>query len=97
VFENLESEFLQMGVYVLLTAWLVQKGSAELKPDGGDPNLGADPRDHSADPDAPWPERRGGGVLRVYENSLSIAMLGCLPSPSLPVSSPSTTIRRRSP
>jgi hypothetical protein len=28
-FENWESEFLQMGVYVLLTAWLVQKGSAE--------------------------------------------------------------------
>jgi len=31
-FENWESEFLQMGVYVLLTAWLVQKGSAESSP-----------------------------------------------------------------
>jgi Domain of unknown function (DUF6766) len=28
------------------------------------------------DPDAPWPVRRGGWVLRVYENSVSIAMLG---------------------
>ena len=28
-FENWESEFLQMGVYVLLTAWLIQKGSPE--------------------------------------------------------------------
>ena len=36
-FENWESEFLQMGVYVLLTAWLVQEGSAESKPADGDP------------------------------------------------------------
>ncbi|MER6758288.1 DUF6766 family protein [Micromonospora echinofusca] len=32
VFENWESEFLQMGGYVLLTAYLVQRGSAESKP-----------------------------------------------------------------
>ena len=31
VFENWESEFLQMGMYVLLTAILVQRGSAESK------------------------------------------------------------------
>ena len=31
VFENGESEFLQMGLYVLLTVWLVQKGSSESK------------------------------------------------------------------
>jgi hypothetical protein len=59
-FENWESEFLQMGVYVLLTAWLVQKGSAESKPPQGDPRLDEDPRDHRHDPDAPWPVRRGG-------------------------------------
>ncbi|RRB09321.1 DUF6766 family protein, partial [Larkinella rosea] len=29
VFENWESEFLQMGLYVLLTVWLYQKGSSE--------------------------------------------------------------------
>ena len=29
VFENWESEFFQMGLYVLLTAYLYQKGSAE--------------------------------------------------------------------
>jgi hypothetical protein len=74
-FENWESEFLQMGVYVLLTAWLVQKGSAESKTAGGDPQLDADPREHRHDPEAPWPVRRGGWVLRVYEHSLSIAML----------------------
>jgi hypothetical protein len=74
-FENWESEFLQMGVYVLLTAWLVQKGSAESKPPEGDPELDADPRDHRTDPGAPWPVRRGGWVLRLYENSLSVALL----------------------
>ena len=74
-FENWESEFLQMGVYVLLTAWLVQKGSAESKPPEGDPRLDEDPRPHRGDPDAPWPVRRGGWVLRMYEHSLSIALL----------------------
>jgi hypothetical protein len=64
-----------MGVYVLLTAWLVQKGSAESKPAAGDPKLDADPREHRDDPEAPWPVRRGGWVLRIYEHSLSSAML----------------------
>jgi hypothetical protein len=31
-----------MGGYVLLTAWLVQNGSAESEPAGGDPGLDAD-------------------------------------------------------
>ena len=75
-FENWESEFLQMGVYVLLTAWLVQRGSSESKPPEGDAALEADPRDHRDDPDAPWPVRRGGWVLRLYSHSLSIALLG---------------------
>ena len=68
--ENWESEFLQMFVYVFATAFLYQKGSAESK----------DPRkrhEHKAKkavtPDSPWPARRGGWVLRVYEHSLSIA------------------------
>jgi hypothetical protein len=75
-FENWESEFLQMGVYVLLTAWLVQKGSAESKPPSGDTSADEDPADHRNDPDVPWPVRRGGTVLRIYEHSLSIALLG---------------------
>src|SRR5690348_799420 len=32
LFENWESEFLQMGSYILLTAFLVQRGSPESKP-----------------------------------------------------------------
>jgi Domain of unknown function (DUF6766) len=73
-FENWESEFLQMGVYVLLTAWLVEKGSAESKPPEGNPKLDEDPRNHQHDPNAPWPIRHGGWSLRIYEHSLSIAM-----------------------
>lgn len=34
VFENWESEFLQMGAYVLLTIFLFQKGSSESKTPG---------------------------------------------------------------
>ena len=72
VFENWESEFLQMGMYVVLTAYLVQVGSAESKsPDGDDPQ-DEDPRHHQDDPNAPWPVRRGGAVMLVYENSLLV-------------------------
>src|SRR5215207_3079908 len=71
-FENWESEFLQMGAFVLLTAFLLQQGSGESKQDHDDPR-DEDPRDHRDDPDAPWPVRRGGGWLVLYENSLLIA------------------------
>ena len=74
VFENWESEFLQMSAYVLLTAFLYQKGSAESKdPDRSEP-ADADPREHRDDPKAPWPVRQGGWVLRLYEHSLTIAL-----------------------
>jgi len=79
-FENWESEFLQMGMYVLLTALLVQRGSAESrKPEdeqgAGGEEVDEDPRLHRGEPDAPWPVRRGGWVLKLYENSLGIAFL----------------------
>jgi Domain of unknown function (DUF6766) len=74
VFENWESEFLQMGMYVLLTAFLVQKGSAESRPLRGPAEQDEDPRDHRDDPAAPWPVRQGSElVLKLYENSLAIA------------------------
>jgi hypothetical protein len=73
-FENWESEFLQMGAYILLTAFLVQKGSAESKEEEGDPH-DEDPARHRTDPDAPWPVRRGGVWLKLYENSLFIAFM----------------------
>lgn len=70
-FENWESEFLQMGAYVLLTVWLRQRGSAESRdPDADDGPDRAE--DHRDDPDAPWPVRRGGLALAVYRHSLSM-------------------------
>ncbi len=76
VFENWESEFLQMGLYVLLTAFLFQKGSSESKdPDDSD-LVNEDPRDARYQPGVPGPVGRGGLWLRLYEHSLAIALLG---------------------
>ncbi|MBO0953281.1 DUF6766 family protein [Fibrella forsythiae] len=73
VFENWESEFLQMGLYVLLTVKLYQKGSAESKSldEPGD----VDRPPSASRPNAPWPVRRGGWLLWLYQYSLSIAFL----------------------
>src|SRR3954451_20825535 len=68
-FENWESEFLQMGSYVLFTVFLFQRGSSESKdPDEQQPQ-DEDPRENQS-ADAPWPVRRGGVALRLYEHSL---------------------------
>lgn len=71
-FENWESEFLQMGMYVVLTVRLRQRGSSESKPLEGSTPQDEDPRLHRDDPDAPWPVRRGGVWLAVYQRSLSL-------------------------
>jgi hypothetical protein len=73
-FENWESEFLQMGAYVALTALLLQRGSAESKKPKGDPS-DADPRESADEEGAPWPVRHGGVALKVYQHSLSSALL----------------------
>ncbi len=73
-FENWESEFLQMGAYVALTALLFQRGSPESKKLDGDPS-DADPREAADKPGVPWPVRRGGLILKLYEHSLSSALL----------------------
>jgi hypothetical protein len=75
VTENWESEFLQMGVYVLLTAFLRQKGSPESKKLAGEEAVDQDPRHVRPHPDAPWPVRRGGIVLTLYAHSLTLALL----------------------
>jgi hypothetical protein len=72
-FENWESEFLQMGAYVVLTALLIQKGSPESKKPDGD-EVDADPRDQRDAEEVPGPVKRGGPVLTLYEHSLSIAL-----------------------
>jgi hypothetical protein len=75
VFENWESEFLQMAAFVLLTTFLVQKGSPESRRPGVKELVDVDPRDFAGDPQAPWPVRRGGWVLRIYEHSLGLAFV----------------------
>jgi hypothetical protein len=71
-FENWESEFLQMGAYVLLTVRLRQRGSAESKSFEGPEEVDADPAEHRDDAEAPWPVHRGGVALTVYKHSLSL-------------------------
>jgi hypothetical protein len=71
--ENWESEFLQMAAYVLLTVFLRQKGSAESKSLSGEEAVDRDPRLDRKKRDAPYPVRRGGWLLRLYEWSLSLA------------------------
>lgn len=71
-FENWESEFLQMGLFVVLSIFLYQKGSSESKdPDkkeevDREPN----PRKHHV----PGPVKKGGWQLKLYSHSLSIAL-----------------------
>jgi hypothetical protein len=74
VFENWESEFLQMGAYILLTALLVSRGSAESKEPGAGRTPEADPRAPRHTGKAPWPVRRGGLARVLYEHSLTIAL-----------------------
>ena len=72
-FENWESEFLQMGLYVLLTISLRQQGSSESKDLEKKEEV-----DRQPDPkrrDAPWPVKKGGFLLAVYQNSLSLAFV----------------------
>ncbi len=69
--ENWESEFLQMAAFVLLTAFLFQKGSSESKRLDGPEEVDHEPSKRSAD--APWPVSAGGLVLKLYENSLFLA------------------------
>lgn len=71
-FENWESEFLQMGLYVFLTVFLYQQGSAESKSLDEKEEVDRAPIDH---PDAPWPVKKGGWILAVYQNSLSLVFV----------------------
>lgn len=72
-FENWESEFFQMALFVWFTIFLMQKGSSESKRFDG-----TDESDREPDPtmeDAPWPVKKGGWVLAIYKHSLTISLL----------------------
>jgi hypothetical protein len=67
-FENWESEFLQMALFLILTMGLYQKGSSESK----DPDK-KEEVDREPDPKrkgAPWAVRKGGIILAIYRHSL---------------------------
>jgi hypothetical protein len=72
-FENWESEFLQMATYVLLTAILFQRGSAESR----DPD--DEPRDENLEaqahnPGAPRILKAGPVIRAIYSHSLFLAL-----------------------
>jgi hypothetical protein len=72
VFENWESEFLQMGAFVLLTVYLRQKGSPESKTMDSD----ADEEEARAAGrnGTPWLATAGGAKQWLYERSLATAL-----------------------
>jgi hypothetical protein len=74
IFENWESEFLQMAAYVILTVFLFQRGSAESKDPDTLAEVDEDPRLHQHDSNAPGPVRKGGLALTFYQHSLAIAL-----------------------
>jgi len=70
-FENWESEFLQMALFVILTIFLRQKGSSESKGFDGPEDVDKEPRKKK---DAPWAVQKGGLILQLYKHSLSIVL-----------------------
>jgi hypothetical protein len=75
LFENWESEFLQISAFVVLTAFLFQKGSAESKSIRKKERVDKIKTDSAYDPKMPWAVRKGGIALTLYSYSLSIAIL----------------------
>ena len=59
-----------MGLYVLLTIWLRQKGSSESKKLYQKEEVDREPKPKN---DAPWPVQEGGMYLKIYKHSLTIA------------------------
>ena len=76
VMENWQSEYLQFTTFILLTVWLLQRGSPESKEldqvgleSDADQKLGA-----HTEPGSPKWAKAGGWRTRVYSNSLLIVM-----------------------
>lgn len=73
VFENWESEFLQMSAYVVLTAMLVQRGSSESR-DPDAPLRDADLAAQAQKPGAPAILRKGPLARALYARSLGLVL-----------------------
>ncbi|EGD40293.1 DUF6766 family protein [Nocardioides sp. WG-D5] len=76
VTENWQSEYLQFLLYVMLTVWLVQRGSPESKPlkDAGQESDEKQKVGAYAQDDSPRLARVGGLRTALYSRSLGIAM-----------------------
>ncbi len=76
VVENWQSEYLQFFLFLLLTVWLVQRGSPESK-SLDEPGLESDEKqrvgEYARDDSPAWAKRRG-WRLRLYSNSLGLVM-----------------------
>ncbi len=70
-FENWESEFFQMGLFVVFTIFLRQQGSSESK---ACEEKSFDKTDLQPKKNSPWPVKRGSIYLAVYKHSLSISL-----------------------
>ncbi|MEJ7847032.1 MAG: DUF6766 family protein [Pyrinomonadaceae bacterium] len=75
MFENWESEFLQMAIYVLFTIFLYQKGSSESKTPDAVERVDVMTGPEYWTEETPWPVKSGGFTLKLYENSLSLVLL----------------------
>lgn len=74
--ENWQSEYLQFTLYIVLTVWLVQRGSSESKKPG-DEGRESDEEQFLGDflkPDSPAWARAGGWRTRLYSHSLMVVM-----------------------
>ena len=77
VLENWQSEYLQFTLFILLTIWLLQRGSPESKPlDQGGRGTDEEQRvgEHAQARSPRW-AHASGVKRRIYENSLLIVML----------------------
>ncbi len=76
VLENWQSEYLQFTLFIILTVWLVQRGSPESKEPGKAGRESDEEQavgEHAGESSPRWARARG-LRLRVYENSLLIVM-----------------------
>jgi hypothetical protein len=76
VMENWQSEYLQFTLFVLLTIWLIQRGSPESKEPGSEGRESDEEQlvgEHAHERSPAW-ARMTGFRRRVYENSLLIVM-----------------------
>ncbi len=76
VMENWQSEYLQFTLFILLTVWLVQRGSPESKELGKEGRESDEDQlvgDHALDESPGW-ARATGLRRRIYENSLLMVM-----------------------